>query len=356
MGICYCCDSRVFLGKLFYLKMLIAQKFWQIFCLLKLHQIWWLLNENICYYLCDRSILRRTDGRGGRTEETAISILPPPQLTTILLFWETVIVRHCPHLTNCAHTSSASHWWAGTCVTTQDSPVYIQSSICIVRFTFLPPASALFSAHALPPAFLWLRSASIIGGLAGGWTRGAGSFRLSGSKLTTNWHLAPTCPTQNLCGHFRDTAKSMLFGGARMLRGSRWNGKKSHFSNLAAAAVSQQWTSAAALSQRSQAPFIQFESVNLTLWTRNCAFSSPAVLHTLSSTSSNTVKPRLSALGLKALGFKHIIFISIGWALVISFLANSALKTTSLEGKKLCGSFKNAQPGFNCTNGIAFLC
>ena len=151
MGICYCCDSRVFLGKLFYLKMLIAQKFWQIFCLLKLHQIWWLLNENICHYLCDRSILRRTDGRGGRREETAISILPPPQLTTILLFWETVIVRHCPHLTNCAHTSSASHWWSGTCVTTQDSPVYIQSSICIVRFTFLPPASALFSAHALPP-------------------------------------------------------------------------------------------------------------------------------------------------------------------------------------------------------------
>ena len=155
MGICYCCDSRVFLGKLFYLKMLIAQKFWQIFCLLKLHQIWWLLNENICYYLCDRSILRRTDGRGGRTEETAISILPPPQLTTILLFWETVIVRHCPHLTNCAHTSSASHWWAGTCVTTQDSPVYIQSSICIVRFTF-----PLFSSRtpSLPPTRLLMAS------------------------------------------------------------------------------------------------------------------------------------------------------------------------------------------------------
>ena len=151
MGICYCCDSRVFLGKLFLPQNVDRTKV-LINILLKLHQIWWLLNENICHYLCDRSILRRTDGRGGRTEETAISILPPPQLTTILLFWETVIVRHCPHLTNCAHTSSASHWWAGTCVTTQDSPVYIQSSICIVRFTFLLP---LFSARtpSHPPSY-----------------------------------------------------------------------------------------------------------------------------------------------------------------------------------------------------------
>ena len=65
-----------------------------------------------------------------------------------------------------------------------------------------------------PPAFLWLRSASIIGGWQeGGRTRGAGSFRLSGSKLTTNCHLAPTCQTQNLCRHFQDTAKSKLSWG-----------------------------------------------------------------------------------------------------------------------------------------------
>ena len=207
-----------FLGKLFYLKMLIAQKFWQIFCLLKLHQIWWLLNENICHYLCDRSILRRTDGRGGRTEETAISILPPPQLTTILLFWETVIVRHCPHLTNCPHTSSASHWWAGTCVTTQDSPVYIQSSICIVRFTFLLP---LFSARtpSLPATRLLMAS---IGFNNRGFGRrlDKGCWELPAQweqtyhKLALGSHLSNSKFMSTLSAH----CKIKAFWGARMLR------------------------------------------------------------------------------------------------------------------------------------------
>ena len=52
-----------------------------------------LLDENISItnHPWDRSILR-TDGWVTRGEETAISILPQEQLTTILLFWETVIV------------------------------------------------------------------------------------------------------------------------------------------------------------------------------------------------------------------------------------------------------------------------
>ena len=105
----------------------------------------------------------------------------------------------CPQMTNCtvALPPPPSHWCAGTCVATQNSPpVYIQSSACIVCFTIPPLASALFTAHAPPPpfpTFLWFRSRSITGGM-GEARRDEGpvSFRLRPSKLTTNC-FADTC-------------------------------------------------------------------------------------------------------------------------------------------------------------------
>ena len=106
----------------------------------------------------------------------------------------------CPQMTNCtvALPPPPSHWCAGTCVATQNSPpVYIQSSACIVWFTIPPLASALFTAHAPPPSiptFLWLRSRSI----TGGWVKPGGTRVLwaSGSGRANSPQTASLTPVQ----------------------------------------------------------------------------------------------------------------------------------------------------------------
>ena len=147
--------------------------------------VWWI-------YIKDRWVTRG--------EETAISILPQEQLTTILLFWETVIViwQAAPPL------PPPLHWSARTCVTPQDCSVYIQSSMCIVCLTILPLTSALFTAHAPAPPRLLMASIAF-NNRGDGWSlTGQGVLGASGSGLAnlpqTGACLLPVCSTQNLCG------------------------------------------------------------------------------------------------------------------------------------------------------------
>ena len=47
------------------------------------------------------------------------------------------------------------------------------------------------------------------------------------------------------------------------------------------------------------------------------------------------------------LSWSHWKIVWIGWALVISLIANSAFKATPHEGKNLCGSLENVPSGIN---------
>ena len=154
----------------------------------QLHPIWWFLGENICHYQCDRSILRTDGSRVGRKRRYQFSHRSSWQQSSYfgkrLLSFDKL---HPP-------TSSAS------ALISPDvrHPTRLPGLYPVLNVHCLPHNSAtgFRSFHcARPtshlPAFLWLRSPSIIGDWLD-WTRGPGSFRLRTGKLTTNWCLPAT--------------------------------------------------------------------------------------------------------------------------------------------------------------------
>ena len=139
-----------------------------------------------------------------RWEETAISILPQEQLTTILLFWETVIVRHRPHLTSCTPhflLHCTDELGRVSAHKTGRSISSLGSALSASQFCHWLPLFSLHTPHHHhhpDAAFLWLRSPSIIGGKTGqGFLGASGSGRANLPQ--TGACLPPQCSTLNLC-------------------------------------------------------------------------------------------------------------------------------------------------------------